>query len=66
MLVAKDVSKLLIGLPKGAWVALSNDEERLLACAAELSEAIRVAKAAGEPDPVVMRVPESDSPLALL
>ncbi len=65
MLAVKDVSKLLLGVPKGAWVALSNDEERLLAYSADLQDAIEKAKASGENDPVVMRVPESDTALFL-
>ncbi|MGA8075346.1 MAG: DUF5678 domain-containing protein [Candidatus Acidiferrales bacterium] len=60
MLAAKDISKLLSGVPKGAWVALSKTEDKVIAYAAELQEAIRMAKAAGENDPVVIRVPEAD------
>ncbi len=60
MLAAKDISRLLVNVPKGAWVALSKDEERVVAYAAELQETIRKAKEAGENDPVVIRVPEID------
>jgi len=60
VLAAKDISRLLVDVPKGAWVALSKDEERVVAYAAELQEAIRKAKEAGENDPVVIRVPETD------
>jgi hypothetical protein len=66
MLAAKDVSKLLVNVPKGAWVALSKDEERLVAYAAELPDAIRKAKEAGEPDPVIIRVPEFDDTTLIL
>jgi hypothetical protein len=65
MLEVKDLSKLLAGVPKGAWVALSQDEGRVVAYAAELQEALQKARAAGEKDPVVVRVPETDS-LSLL
>jgi hypothetical protein len=61
MLAAKDVTKLLAGVPRGAWVALSNDEDRVIAYAAELQEAIEKAKEAGETDPVVIRVPEAEA-----
>jgi hypothetical protein len=61
MLAVKDVSRLLAGVPKGAWVALSRDEERLIAYAAELQEVLKKAKEAGEPDPIITRVPEADS-----
>jgi hypothetical protein len=59
MFAAKDVSKLLADVPKGAWVALSKDEDRVVAYAAELQDAIQKAKEAGENDPIVIRVPET-------
>lgn len=65
MLGAKDISKLLEDVPKGAWVALSNDEERVVAYAAELEEALEKARDAGEPAPVVTRVPQH-GPYALI
>lgn len=61
MFSVKDISKILADIPQGAWVALSNDEERVLAFGAELHEVVAKAKAAGENDPVVTRVPETDS-----
>jgi hypothetical protein len=66
MLAAKDVSKLLVGIPKGAWVALSRDQDKVLAYAAELQDAIQKAKEAGENDPIVMRVPEGDASTLIL
>jgi hypothetical protein len=61
MLAAKDVSKLLAGVPRGPWVALSKDEEQVIAYAAELQEALEKASEAGETDPVVIRVPEAEA-----
>ena len=61
MLAAKDVSKLLADIPKGAWVALSKDQERVIAYAADLEEALRKAKEAGEDDPIITRVPEVET-----
>jgi hypothetical protein len=60
MMAVKDVSKLLADIPRGAWVALSRDEERVIAYAAELQEVLRKTKEAGENDPIVTRVPEVD------
>lgn len=61
-LALKDgVSNLLTGIPKGAWVALSRDETNVIAYAAELQEVLNKAKERGEFDPIVLRVPESDS-----
>ena len=54
-----DFGKLLEGIPRGAWVAISQDEDRVLAYAAELNEAIRQARELGEQDPIVVRVPQS-------
>lgn len=58
MQAAKDVSKLLAEIPKGAWVALSKDEERVIAYGAELFQVLEKAREQGENDPVVLRVPE--------
>jgi hypothetical protein len=66
MLPVKDISKLLADVPRGAWVALSKDEERLIAYAAELQDVIQKAKDAGENDPIVTRVPETDTTTLLL
>jgi hypothetical protein len=60
MLAAKDFSRLLTNIPEGAWVALSKNEEKVLAYAAELQDAIQKAKEVGENDPIVIRVPETD------
>lgn len=65
MLAVKDISKLLVDVPKGAWVALSRDEERIVAYSAELQDAIQKAKAAGEENPVMIRIPENGSTLLL-
>jgi hypothetical protein len=59
--VAKDTSKLLVGIPKGAWVALSSDQERVVAYAPELQDALQKSKAAGEDHPPGVGVPEDES-----
>jgi hypothetical protein len=66
MFTAKDISKLLADVPKGAWVALSNDEERVVAYASELEEALEKAREAGESDPVVTRVPKDGASSLIL
>ncbi len=65
MPAVKDLSKLLAGVPRGAWVALSRDEERVLAFASELQEVLKKAKDLGEDDPIVTRLPEEGSSLLL-
>jgi len=65
MPAVKDFSKILAGMPRGSWVAISHDEERVVSYDAKLEEALRKAKETGETDPIVMRVPDSPSPLFL-
>lgn len=65
MLVTKDISRLLADIPRGAWVALSSDQERVLAYAADLAQAVKKANELGESDPVVVRIPENPSSLVL-
>ncbi len=60
MPTVKDLSKLLAGVPKGSWAAISRDETRVLAYSADLDEALDKAKEAGEDDPIAIRVPEVD------
>ena len=50
---------LLIGIPKGEWVALSHSRDRLIAHSVELQEALRKAYAEGEKDPFVLRIPNT-------
>ena len=60
MIIEKvDFPKLLENIPKGAWVAISQDHSKVVAYSAQLSEAIALAHEAGESDPIVMRVPEA-------
>ena len=65
MQAAKDLSKLLSGIPKGAWVVLSGDEERVLAYASDLAEVVSKANELGESDPVIVRVLENPSSLVV-
>lgn len=57
----KDFSNLLADVPKGAWVALSNDESRVITYAAELQQVLQKAKELGEQNPIILRVPEADA-----
>jgi hypothetical protein len=54
-----DFGELLEGVPAGAWVAISSDEKRVVAYAAEMREAIRDAQERGEENPIILRVPLS-------
>jgi hypothetical protein len=61
MIAAKDISKLLVSVPKGAWVALSSDESRVVAFASELQDVLAESKELGEKNPVVMRALDEGS-----
>ena len=49
--------KIFADIPRGMWVALSNDQSRVVAYADELEEAMNAAREAGQADYVVTRVP---------
>jgi hypothetical protein len=61
MPAVRDLSKLLANIPKGAWVALSHDEEQVVSYGDNLQEVLQKAKQAGENDPFVIRVPEKEA-----
>ncbi len=61
MPAVRDLSKLLADIPKGAWVALSHDEERVVSYGDNLQEVLQKAKQTGENDPFVIRVPEKEA-----
>jgi hypothetical protein len=61
----KNFGKLLAGVPPGAWVAISNDESRVVAYAAEMRDVIQKAHEAGEQNPIITRVPHT-SPAFLI
>ena len=62
---ALDIQKLTEGVPRGQWVAIASTRDRRVATGANVGEVIRNAKAEGENEPLVIRVPESDVALVL-
>jgi hypothetical protein len=60
-----DLSALLKGLPRGAWVAISNDRQRVVAFGAEVPDVVQEAKSKGEPNPIIVRVPKTAGALLL-
>jgi len=57
--------KLLAGLPPGTWVAISEDQERVVGTGATIEEALRQAKETGEKNPSIIGVPADGSALIL-
>ena len=60
-----DYSDLMKGLPAGAWVAISESTNSVLAYAAELQTVIDRAREKGEDEPLIVRIPEQTSVLFL-
>lgn len=51
--------------PLGGWVALSEDETRIVAVGATYSEVVRNSERAGVEDPIILKVPNSWAPLSV-
>ena len=63
--VGIDFEALLRGIPKGAWVAVSEDQERVIAYGFEIQEVLKRARDSGERNPIMLRVPEFANALIL-
>jgi len=57
--------KLLRSAPLDSWIALSEDESRIVATGATYSEVVERSEHAGVSDPVILKTPEKWSPLSL-
>jgi hypothetical protein len=62
---AIDLTTLLKGIPAGAWVAISANADRVVSYGAELRSVLEEAKAKGEDQPIVTRVPETSAAFIL-
>jgi hypothetical protein len=60
-----DFTAILKGVPEGAWVAISEKTQEVVAYAADFQTALNRAHEMGERDPLIMRVPEQSSVLFL-
>ncbi len=54
-MVARDFTEILKDAPEGEWIALSSKEDRIVATAVLLDDAIALANERGERNPVVMK-----------
>jgi len=57
--------KLLKGLPPGTWVAVSEDQERIVGTGATIEEALRQADQKAEKNPFIIGIPDDRSALIL-
>jgi len=61
----RNFTELLADVPPGAWVAISHDEQKVVAYAAEMRDAIQMAHDAGEASPIITRVPQNSAAFVL-
>jgi len=57
--------ELFKGIPRGAWVAATQDGTSVITYGWDLANVIAQAKAKGEAEPLMLRVPETANALAL-
>jgi hypothetical protein len=62
---AIDLSALLRGAPRNCWLALSEDESKIVGSGRTVTEVVEEAKKAGVEDPVVVWSPRSWLPAIL-
>ena len=59
MTPAAELAEILRAAPRNCWLALSEDETRVVAHGKTPDEATNAARAAGEEDPVLIWAPET-------
>jgi len=57
--------ELLRSAPLNSWIALSEDESRIVATGATYSEVAERSELAGEADPLIIKTPEQWSPISV-
>ena len=57
--------ELLRSAPLNSWIALSEDETRIVATGATYSEAVERSEREGVSNPLILKTPEQWSPLAV-
>ena len=62
---AQERVKILADAAPNTWVALSQDESRVVASGENYTQAVENAEDAGESDPVLIRVPDAWRPMVL-
>jgi hypothetical protein len=56
--------QLLLSAPLNCWIALSDDESRIVAIGATYSEVVERSEHAGVSDPLILKTPEQWLPLS--
>ena len=52
-----DLTTVLRDAPVGDWIALSHDQQRIVATAKTLNAAVETAKSLGEEEPILFKIP---------
>lgn len=52
--------------PLDSWIAISEDESRIIAVGRTYTEVSDLSDAAGEPDPVIVKTPSEWEPLSII
>jgi hypothetical protein len=60
-----DLAGLLKGIPSGAWVAISESQNRVLAYGADAQAVLCEAQEKGEQHPLILRVPDQAAAMFL-
>jgi hypothetical protein len=60
-----NLAALLKDIPRGAWVAISSDRQRVVSYGADMRDVLKKANDKGEPNPIIMRVPQAAGALLL-
>ncbi len=63
--VAFHFGELLKGVPCGAWVAISTDRKHVIVYGADMRKVLEEAKKKGEPNPIILRIPQAAGALLL-
>jgi len=59
-----NIESLLKGIPSGAWVAISERQNKVLSYGADAQSVLDEAESTGETHPLIVRVPDQASLLA--
>lgn len=62
---ALDLARLLKGIPRGAWVAISSKTQTVLAYGSDMRNVLQQANQKGDPHPIITRVPEGSAVMLL-
>lgn len=57
--------ELLRTAPLNSWIALSEDESRIVATGATYSEVVERSESAGVSDPLILKTPEQWAPISV-